>query len=181
MVMSMRRVVSVLAVFGLFVAALAFGSSAATAAAATCGSGYPVTTQASIASSTTTPFVGESIKVSGTCYHANEDVAITIGGVSVGTAHTDANGSFELTVTVPNLLGGQLLVGRGASGATNDVDSLTLTIEASGAAGVSGGGGGGLASTGVKIAGLVLLAGALIGGGAFFAIAGRRRRSAVPS
>jgi hypothetical protein len=180
--MSKRRGLSVLVVLGLFVATLAFGSSAATAAAATCGTGYPVTTQASIAASTTTPFVGESIDVSGTCYHANEGVALTIGGVSVGTAHTDANGSFTLTVKVPDLLGAQSLVGRGASGEGNDVDSLTLTIEGSGVAGESiGGGGGGLASTGVKIAGLVLLAGALIGGGAFFAVAGRRRRSAVPS
>jgi hypothetical protein len=181
--MSTRRGLNGLVVLGLFVATLAVGSSAAMATAATCGTGYPVTTQAGIAASTTTPFVGESIQVSGTCFPANEDVAVTIGGVSVGTAHADANGSVNLTVKVPDLLGAQPLVGRRAGGEANDVDSLTLTIEGAAVAGVSigGGGGGGLASTGVKIAGLVLLAGALIGGGAFFAAAGRRRRSAVPS
>jgi hypothetical protein len=179
--MLMRRVLSALAVVGLCLTALVFGPGAATAAAPACGTGYPVTTQATISVSTTNPFVGEKIEVSGACYHANEDVRITIGGVFVGTAHSDANGAFDPSITVPNLLGPQVLVGTGASGEANDVDSLTLTIAASAVGGVSGnsGGGGGLASTGVKIAGLVLLAGALIGGGAFFATAGRRRKSPV--
>lgn len=168
----------------MFLAALVFAQSSSAAPAATCATGYPPATRAQIASSTTTPFVGESIKVSGTCFNANESVALSIGGQSVGTAQTDASGSFDPPVTVPNLLGAQQLLGVGASGEATDRDSLTLTITAAATGGGSGGGGsggggGGLAVTGTELAGVSILAVALLVGGALFVTAGRRRRSTV--
>jgi hypothetical protein len=146
---------------------------------------YPPTTQAVISTSTTTPYQGQHIEVSGMTYHASEDVKLYIGGQFVGTGHTDSAGSFDPLVTTPDLLGHQTLTGVGASGAANDVDSLVLTISKGSPAGVAGGGGpggssgGGLAFTGVEIAGLVGIAVALLAGGTAMMVVGRRRGQAV--
>jgi hypothetical protein len=173
MVILVRRVLGALVVLGLFLVTIAFGSSPATAAP------YPPTGTAAVTVSSTTPCTGQSIKVGGTNFGANEVVTLDIAGTAVGSATTDADGSFDPSVTTPDLVGGQSLTGTGqTSGLTA---SLTLTIRDCAAAGGAsgGGGGGGLASTGVKIAGLSLFAAALIGLGLFFATAGRRRKSAA--
>jgi LPXTG-motif cell wall-anchored protein len=181
----MRRMTGARAVLMLVVGMLGmlFAVAGPAAAAPTptsiplpCPSPYPFENcQAHILSSTTTPFQGQTIEVSGLTYHANEAVTLTIGGIFVGTAHTDSNGNFDPPAVVPvTLLGDQPLTGRGASGAANDVDSLVLHITA---AGTSNTGGGGLPNTGVKIAAFGLLAIALLSGGVLFTIAGRRRRN----
>lgn len=132
--------------------------------------------QAHIMSSTTTPFQGQTIEVSGKTYHANEAVTLTIGGIFVGTAHTDANGNFDPPAVVPvSLLGDQPLTGRGASGQANDVDSLVLHITAAGVEAT--GSTSGLPNTGVDILTGVAVAIALIGAGILFTRGGRRRRS----
>jgi hypothetical protein len=181
--MKMPRLLSLFAVLGLCAAtmlfapttALASGVHAAAAVGACPNPGpYPPSTgHATIQSSTTTPFIGESIKASGINYCANEDVRLTIGGTFVGTAHTDASGSFDPFVTVPGPAGQADLCGVGASGLANDQDCLTLTIREHGPSG------GGVAFTGVQIAELVILAVLLLGGGAAMAYGGRRRRSSA--
>jgi hypothetical protein len=158
-----------------------FGTAAAVAAPTPtsipqpCPTPYPFENcQAHILSSTTTPFQGQTIEVSGLTYHANESVTLTIGGIFVGTAHTDAAGNFDPPAVVPvSLLGDQPLTGRGASGAANDVDSLVLHITTSG----HSANGGGLPNTGVDVLTGLAVAIALIGAGVLFTRGGRRRRS----
>lgn len=118
---------------------LGWGAAAATA--------YPVATCSQVASSTTSPYVGEVFEVSGAGYHANEDVKIYVGGtvthrsgttcgliltggILVGTGHTDASGAFDPPVTMPNLLGKQPLTGVGASGADDDISSILVMVRA---------------------------------------------------
>src|ERR1700742_1214022 len=74
---------------------------------------YPVTTQAEIMSSTTTPKHNEKFEVSGLHYLGDENVKIYIGGhlgascdpasytggIFVGTGHTDGSGAFDPSVT----------------------------------------------------------------------------------
>jgi hypothetical protein len=171
MVMDMRRVLSALAVVGMIAASVFYAQSA---------SGYPVGTQAEIFSSTTTPFVGETIEVSGKHYHPLEDVTLTIDGIFVGTAHTDVNGAFDPPAIVPDRLGDRELLGVGASGQPDDVDSLILHIRDRGVGGTSASSspGGGLSFTGVQVAGLGFIAAVLLVGGGLFVAAGRKRKSA---
>lgn len=172
----------VLAAMAAMLTTLGVGSAAAAAPTPTSVPGtcvtYPVQIcQAHILSSTTTPFQGQTIEVSGLGYQPNEDVALTIGGIPVGTAHTDSNGNFDPPVVVPaTLIGDQPLTGTGASHQPYDVDSLVLNIRASGAGGSSSSSGG-LASTGVDILTGVAIALALIGAGVLFARGGRRRHN----
>ena len=182
--MTMRRLFGAVAAAGLLAVtvALAAPASAAptpTSVPGTCAT-YPVTTcQAHIQSSTTTPTAGQTIEVSGIGYVADEDVALTIGGIPVGTAHTDSHGNFDPPVVVPaSLSGDQPLTGRGASGKPYDVDSLVLHIGGSGTGPTSSSNGGGLASTGVEIAAFSAIGAALILAGLAFAVFGRKRRSA---
>jgi hypothetical protein len=145
---------------------------------------YPVTTTAMIKSSTTTPYIGEKIEVSGQTYCPNEDVKIYLDGHYKTTAHTDASGSFgPQTVAVGGPAGDQTLTGVGASGLSNDRDSLVLHVRASqGTAGEAIGGSGsgsGLSSTGTDIALLVGVAVLLLGGGAALTVTARRRRASV--
>jgi hypothetical protein len=169
MVMTMRRTLAALAVLGLFMTALLHAQAGSAAP-------YPPTTQAQIMASTTTPFQKQKIEVSGLHYHANEDVRLTIGGIFVGTAHTDASGSFDPPVIVPALSGAQTLVGAGASGAADDTASLVLTVRVPSTTTPSGGG---LAFTGVQIGGMIAGAAVLLAGGVFLTTAGRRRKNAV--
>jgi hypothetical protein len=170
----------VLAAMAAMLTTLGVGSAVAaptpTSVPGTCAT-YPVSIcQAQILSSTTTPFQGQTIEVSGLGYLPNENVALTIGGISVGTAHTDGDGNFDPPVVVPaTLLGDQPLTGTGASGEPYDVDSLVLNIRAAGTGPTTSGGG--LASTGVDILTGIAVALALIGAGVLFARGGRRRHS----
>ena len=171
----------VLAAMAAMLTTLGVGSAAAaptpTSVPGTCAT-YPVQIcQAHILSSTTTPFQGQTIEVSGIGYVADEDVRLTIGGIFVGTAHTDSGGNFDPPVVVPaSLLGDQPLTGAGASGQPYDIDSLVLNIRAAGEGGSSSSNGG-LAHTGVDILTGVAVALALIGAGVLFARGGRRRHN----
>jgi hypothetical protein len=178
----MRRKLGAVAVLGMLAGTVLLAAPAGavptpTSVPGTCG--YPpALCQAHIFSSTTAPTPGQTIEASGKDYHPNEDVDLTIGGIHVGTAHTDANGNFDPAVVVPaSLRGDQPLTGRGASGQPNDVDSVVLHIQVAGASGSSSSGG--LASTGVEIAAFSAVGVALIAGGVAFAVAGRRRRASA--
>lgn len=185
----MRRTMLLLTVGLLAVTCALFGPTVAGAAPlsqapATCSTPqpYPPSPSATVQSSTTTPNVGDTIKVSGVRYCADEDVTITIGGKTVGTAHTDGSGSFDPEVVVPGPAGQQQLCGVGASGLATDSDCLTLNT--SGAAGQAAGTGNGsgnngqTAFTGTQVALLLVVALALVGGGVAFSAAGRRKQTA---
>ena len=148
----------------------------AAAPSGTCpGPAEPITPAATIMSSTTTPTSGETIEASGAHYCFNEDVNITLGGHHVTTTHTNGSGSFDPPVKVNYPAGTKVeLCGIGATGLSNDQDCLLLTVS------------GGLGSspetthhkpsiTGVEIAGLIVLALALLAGGVAFTVAGKRR------
>jgi hypothetical protein len=143
----MRRIVlSLLAALALLFSSVIWSAAA---------SAYPVSTCSQIAASTTSPYVGETLEVSGAGFHLNEDVKIYIGGsvshrsgttcgliltggVFVGTGHTDAQGAFDPLVKVPDLVGTQPLTAVGASGAQDDISSVPITIRlGAGVGGVS--------------------------------------------
>jgi hypothetical protein len=177
----MRRVVTVLVALALGALALLGGptvanaSPRASAPAEVCPTVhvlYPPGPDATIMSSTTTPVIGQKIEASGIKYCPNEDVTLTIAGQFVGTAHTNGDGSFDPQVTVPGPVGDKLLCGVGASGLSLDRDCLTLHVRGTGPNGNH------LGSTGVEVATIIAVALALLGGGALFLGAGRRRKSA---
>ena len=184
----MRRMTRLVAVLGLLVAAVMFGAAGASAtparALASVGScpgnsAYPVTTPAEILASTTTPFIGQVIEVSGLTYCANEDVKIYLRGVYVETTHTDAAGSFDPPLKVTGPVGPAELSGIGASGLPGDQDSLILQVRGpNGVEGTTATRGGGLPFTGTQTALLLALAALLLAIGGATLYAGRRRKGA---
>jgi hypothetical protein len=185
MVIRMRRLLYALValVLGATAAVLAAPATAsasshsAAAAAEICPgftAAYPFSPNATIMSSTTTPFVGQKIEASGIKYCPNENVRLTIGGQFVGNAHTNGAGSFDPPVIVPGPPGDKLLCGVGASGLLHDQDCLTLHVVAPTGPNSSPP----LSFTGVEIGAIVAVALALLIGGVLFATAGRRRKSA---
>ena len=185
----MRRITRLVAVLGLLIAAVVFGAAGASAApgrpfasVGSCpdSSPYPVTTPAEILASTTTPFIGQVIQVSGITYCANEDVKIYLRGVYMETTHTDAQGSFQTPMKVTGPVGPAELSGIGASGLPGDQDSLTLQVRGpNGVEGITASrGGGGLSFTGTQTALLLALAALLLGLGGAALYAGRRKKGA---
>ena len=160
-------------------------------AAAPCpgGTSYPVSASAMIKVSTTAPYIGETIKVSGQAFCPNEVVRIYVNGHLRATTQSDASGAFDPSLKITGPAGDQTLTGVGASAQPNDEDSLVLHVHAqqgiageSIVAGGSGnasasGGASGLALTGEDIALIVLVAALLLGGGTALTVAARRRRS----
>ena len=178
----MRRALSWLGVLTLVaLTAVALPDAAAAAPLHTAPSGscpgsqaYPPTPDATVEASSTAPATGASIEVSGVHYCGDEDVTITIAGKKVGTAHTDAQGSFDPKVVVPGPSGAKQLCGIGASGLAADANCLTLTVQTAG--GQAEPASGGTAFTGADVALIVAVAVLLLAGGVAFSTAGRRRR-----
>jgi hypothetical protein len=184
MVIQMRRLLVALVALSLGALALLGGPAVASASPRTAAPAgvcpgapaYPPHLQATIMSSTTTPVIGQTIEASGVVYCPNENVDLTIGGVHVGTAHTDSVGSFDPPVVVPGPVGDKPLCGVGASGLSTDQDCLILHVRASNAGTTSNPP---LGSTGAEVATLIAVAVVLLGGGALLVTAGRRRKSSV--
>jgi hypothetical protein len=166
----------------------------ASAAPAACGNpvvGYPPgsTSSAQLALSTTFAHPGDTIEASGTHYRPNEDVTIYItgtmteckpstfaNGIKVGTGHTDANGSFDPSIVVPQGLSGNVTVyGIGASLLPYDYSTQPLSLAG---AGGSSGSTQPPAHTGVDIALMLTAGGVLLGAGIIFTRGGKRRRAA---
>jgi hypothetical protein len=186
----MRRLVlqvAVLALLAAFGLAVPSGASAAPAqaAAAACSdaAAYPPGANATLQVDTTNPVIGETIKVSGIKFCPNEDVDITIEGVFVATAHTDARGAFDPEVKVTGAAGEKQVCGVGASGLASDRDCLTINARAATSIQNPAPGKdtdtGNPAMTGVEIALLGVLALVLVVGGVLFTTIGRRRNSAA--
>jgi len=164
----MRRVLSAFAVLGVFLAIVLGVSSSASAGP------YPPGGTAALSVSSTTPCTDQAITIGGSGFTANETVNLIVDGGSGPSVRANAAGSFELSFTTPSTAGALDFIATGLTSRS----TATVTVTVRDCAGVSGGGGG-LATTGVKIAGLILFAAVLLGAGAFFATAGRRRRSTV--
>lgn len=151
--------------------------------AAPAAGAYPVGTQAQLTVDRTDPYVGDTIEIGGFGFHPDESVRLTIGGVQVGTARTDARGAFDPPARVPDLPGARVVTGTGASGAADDVASVRITIQARGVAAVSTTRvrTGGLAFTGAQISAFVGLGLVLVAAGVVAVRLGRRRRPSAVS
>jgi hypothetical protein len=196
----MRRLIRVIVVSALLLTSLTFATRAASAApsggvfaaSATCtgGTGYPVKAGATLSVSTTTPYSGQTIDVSGSNFQPGENVTLKLDGKTVATVIADSNGSFSTSFKVTAAPGKFELT---ATGSVCGVTGLLLAIRAgagvggvsatqspgAGAAGAGATGqGGGLAFTGLDVALMLLVAVALLGGGGVMLRAGRRRHAA---
>lgn len=204
----MRRMIRVLAVAALALGGVAGAAVvmapavAAPSAGSVCSPGqpYPPSAGVMLMVSTTTPYQGQSIEVSGSGYCANETVTLSMGGQRLGTAHADAKGSFDPKVRITEDPGRYRLTGAGQDG---DHASVAMTVRpgsgvepisvhrpgangpgsnghapaANGAVPAAAGAGtGGLAFTGIDVALLIAIAVALLGAGSYLVYAGRRRR-----
>lgn len=168
----MRRSIRALAALGLLLTSVVAFAPAADARP--CDNSYPPgLCYPTLAVSTTTPCVGETIQISGKKFYDSEPVKLTIAGQSVATAHTVKGGSFGDTPAVtPDAPGPAVVKGVGASGFSDDVATTNITIRTCHGAESTG-----LANTGVKIAGLGAIAIALIAGGVALVRGGRRKSS----
>jgi hypothetical protein len=123
---------------------------------------------------------GGNVIANGAHYAPNELVTLTLHSTvsTLGTAQTDASGSFSVRLALtPGVTGQHTIVGTGATG---DSASASLLITASGTGGGgTGGGGGGTSMTGVAVFGLGGLGLVLLLGGGLMLLAGRRRRATV--
>ena len=160
-----KRLIAVtIAVVGLLVAAVSFGTSALA---------YPGG-RASLMVSTQSPAEGGQLTVSGTGAAPNETLTLTLDtGAVLGTTTADSTGAFSTTVTLPSGVTGHHIIT--VSGSAGYLGTEAVDIQASGGGG-SGGGGGGLAGTGVAVIGIGALGVVLLVGGALMLMAGRRRR-----
>jgi len=138
---------------------------------------YPVgaVAAATLMVSTTTPFEGQTITVSGTNFVTNEAIAIDLSGSPVAHVTTSASGSFSTPVTLPAGVTGTQTISVAGDHSTCPASSITITIQGAGVSATSQG----LSHTGVDIlTGLavaiaLLIAGVALTGGARRKPAGR--------
>lgn len=173
MVTSLRRALAALGVL-LVSAVAALLGFASPASAVPCDTYPPSTCYPTILVSQTNPYVGDTIEISGQNFYPNEQVKLYIEDVYVGAAQTDASGNFDPPAVVPDRPGPAVVKGVGATGKADDVATTDITIRTR-ANTATDGGGNGLSNTGVKVAGLGVVAALLIAAGAFLTRAGKRR------
>lgn len=192
----MRRLIRLIVLSAMLLTSLTIpmGAASATtsggfdAATSTCsgGTGYPVQAGATLMVSTTTPYSGQTIEVSGTNFRAGERVTLDLNGKQVGQVTADSNGSFKTSLKLTSAPGKFELT---ATGSVCGIAGLFLAIRAgagilpvsatkspaAGGVAAGQGGGSGLAFTGLDIAALIAIAAVLLAGGGYLAHAGRRR------
>jgi len=137
---------------------------------------YPIgaVPAAELAVSTTTPFPGESIMVSGSNFVANEAITIELHSAPIVLAHvtTDGNGAFSVHVTIPSNLTGTHTIDVAGDHSFCPSSPVTITIQSSG----TSPSGGGLPNTGVDILAGVAIALALLAAGIALTHGGRRKQ-----
>lgn len=153
--------------------------------------GYPPTACPTLAVSTTHPLAGQPITVTGSGFAPHATIRLELRpptGRQVGTVHSDTQGNFATTITLPSGPGRHDLVAVGGSQAGTScpvdpsqvlqaqVDPSQLQQVQANASPSGARQHGGTAFTGLDIAGLVLAALALLGGGVLLSRTGRRRR-----
>jgi acetyltransferase-like isoleucine patch superfamily enzyme len=133
----------------------------------------------SLAVSTTNPLPGEEITVSGQDFQPNASVRLELHSTVyvLKTVTTDANGSFETTVTLPEGVSGEhtIVAATGTLGGSNCPQPVQVVHFQTGGSSSSGGHHGGTSFTGVDVLAMLIGAGVLIGAGALFNRGGRRR------
>jgi hypothetical protein len=157
-----------------FVAGLVVTGSSASATPA-----YPPTGQCglSVASSEIGP--GSSVSVSGAGLSANKTYTLSSNGSAVGSAHTNSAGNFSATIRLGSL-GSQTLSVAGSRcprTIVHVVDATHATRQATKAVATTKSSTSTLASTGVRVAGLLTIGFALIGVGVAMLSVRRRSRS----
>lgn len=163
----------VVAVLATLVAVLGVDSAAA---APSSTAPYPPSTCASLAISTTTPYPGQTITLTGTNFAANEKISLKLDtGALLGTVTTSASGSFSTKVTIPNDASGNHTITVVSRDDVCPIEPIQIQAQGIDAASNSNGGGSGLASTGVNVLIGLLVAAALITGGVLLSRSGRRR------
>jgi hypothetical protein len=160
---------------------MAIGSHAASAMAAPQPArGYPPTVCPSVAVSTTQPVAGGTFTISGSNFVPNAGVRLELmpAGTVLATPQTDGTGSFSTNVAVPAGVTGhhEVVATTGVPPSAGCTPSAAIDIPAFGGTTVSHSP---PAVTGVQILGLLLGAMVLVGAGAAFTVAGRRRRAQV--
>jgi hypothetical protein len=142
---------------------------------------YPPPSCPQLGVSTTTPFPGQQITVSGSAFEASQKITLVMHSDAVVLAHVtaDSGGSFAVKVTIPAGTSGNhtIAVEGGTSGCP--VEPIQIRVQGHGVDSASSGGG--LAFTGVGILAAVAIALALITAGVILARSGRHRRSGARS
>lgn len=143
---------------------------------------YPASTCATLSVSTTHPQVGASLVVTGAAFAPRATIRLELHTkvYALATVHSDADGAFSTRVTLPaGVHGRHLIVAVGGAVASCPADPYqALSIQTGGTTVTGTGsssGNGGLASTGLDVALLLLIAALLIGVG----VALNRRRPAA--
>jgi hypothetical protein len=142
---------------------------------------YPPTSSCAISTLNRSVQPGDTINLQGSGFPANNSVSLKVdpGTTALGSVHTDANGSFAKTVTIPSSLTGSNHTIVASSGSvtcafdpfgTRGVDAASTTSRAP-TSGVEG-----LATTGFATLTASVIAVALLAGGALLLLLGRRRR-----
>lgn len=169
------RTAKILLVLVLGMVASVVGLSAGSAGAAP----YPPVTCAHLAVSTTAPFAGQAIDITGSGFGAHESIALMLNSppVTVGHATTDAAGSFSTTITIPKSASGKHLLSSTGGTASCPVDPVGLNF---GGHAVNGAGfspsARGLAFTGFDALAALAVALGLIAIGIVAVRSGRRHR-----
>ena len=158
------------------------GALVALAPAATAAP-YPPTNPPTLSASAYDPCAGASNIIGGTGYQPGETVLLDLAvNGEIGRTTVRADGTFELTVTIPlSARGSDRLTAVGlTSGTSVTIQFQIPCVLGQGSSAITRSGG--LAYTGVAVGAVLLLAAVLLGAGAAFAVAGRRRRGeSVPS
>jgi hypothetical protein len=133
---------------------------------------YPFGPGPSASISTTTPFPGETVTISGANFDKNAHVSVVMSSptVTLATATTSSSGAFTVHTAIPgNASGTKTISVVGGAPAECPPNSLVIHLQAGPNSGPP------LSFTGVEIGAIVAVALALLVGGVLFATAGRRR------
>jgi hypothetical protein len=127
--------------------------------------------------STTTPFPGQQITVSGSAFEASQNITLVMHSDAVALAHVtaDSAGSFSVKVTIPTGTSGSHTIAVQGDMSGCPVEPIQIRVQGHGVDAANSGGG--LAFTGVDILAAVAIALALITAGVILARSGRHRRS----
>jgi hypothetical protein len=179
-----RLIAALIGTIALLVTAVLFTVSANAA---------PYSNQAAISVSTTTPAVGANVSFGGSGYTSGERVSFTMGSFNLGSVAAGVDGTFNLSAALPAGISGTftivavgatsgrtanitITIGGATAGGTTNGATAGGTTNGTTAGGTSSGSGGDLASTGVAVVGIGALGVALLVGGGFVLMAGKRRR-----
>lgn len=166
-------------------AGITLAAGAASVALAIPAAAYPAGTGPTYSTSTTSPAAGGTVTV--TAYNVTPGATANLylvgygNGPIGGPVTVPSSGTVSVTGTIPSGVSGQQTLQFRAS--TGETQNFSIYVVSGGSAGMVSGGGatsgsgssGSLAYTGAAVAGIGILGVALVAGGVFFVVAGRKR------